>query len=305
MNISLFLQPFKVVSWDHFGANAPAKSIALDGYVAGPLRRTATHINFNHHEDVDRIGTRCSSLQVMVALKGGLLEWLAGETPNVFANDCDHDVCLATWLPEHRLEFVNERSEPLISRMSWAVDMLDTFAGAYPLDPAEEIYEQVSWSFASYSRARQNGTLHIMNADGMRGIILDCQARMDKYRLGKAERQRADTRFNIVHSGNGWVLVEEHGIDARSAMRAKSIDGFVRIRESNGKTVVSVGKLKPLSRFPVKPILVALNLAEGIADAQADRYDGSDTIGGSPRRRGCGLTKSQLIQVVDTVVRQT
>jgi hypothetical protein len=53
----------------------------------------------------------------------------------VWVNDCDWDVCLALWFLRNSTRIVGARSEPLISRIVFNTDMMDTCAGAYPIDP--------------------------------------------------------------------------------------------------------------------------------------------------------------------------
>lgn len=292
--MKIIVQPNVTIDWNQFQGQ-PAHSIALDGFVKGGPRRSATHLNFNHHEDVDRISTRCTASQVLVAIKGGLQAWLGGEEPTAYVNDCDQDVCLSTWLLKNRTFFEDTRSEPLISRLCWAVDMLDTFAGAYPLNPADELYEQMCWVFADYTSARQNGTLNSMDAQGMLNIIESVHSRIDRYRIGKADRLKADARYTVLGRTQACALVIEEGVDARTAMRRDGINGFISLREHSGKRIISVGKLQPLSPFPVLDILEAFNQAEGIHPHSSDRYGGSDTIGGSPRKRGCALDNERLL----------
>lgn len=73
--MKLQILPRVVITWEEFVNAHPAPSIALDGYVKGEPRfnRAGTHVNFNHHEDVNRFATRCTASQVRMALKGGLL----------------------------------------------------------------------------------------------------------------------------------------------------------------------------------------------------------------------------------------
>src|SRR5688572_12720551 len=92
----------KTEDWPTFIRDYPMKSIALDGFVScGPRYDDLTkHINFNHHEEVDRLATRATCGQVYVALKQGLGELIYpnGQDWNVWVNDCDEDVCLSWFL---------------------------------------------------------------------------------------------------------------------------------------------------------------------------------------------------------------
>lgn len=49
-------------------------SIALDGYVnVGPrFDHEGPRVNFNHHEEVDRLATRATCGQVLMAIRQGL-----------------------------------------------------------------------------------------------------------------------------------------------------------------------------------------------------------------------------------------
>jgi hypothetical protein len=97
-----------------------------------PALVEGTHVNFNHHEDVNHLATRCTASQVSMAIKGGLLSVFAPENTTVWVNDCDWDVCLALWLLRNPTRIVGARSEPLISRIVFNTDMMDTCAGVLP-----------------------------------------------------------------------------------------------------------------------------------------------------------------------------
>lgn len=90
------------LTFNAFVRNRPSKSIALDGYVrGGPQYDDLTqHINFNHHEDVDRLATRATCGQVAIALRQGLADLIYpnGEEWTVYVNDCDEDVSLSWFL---------------------------------------------------------------------------------------------------------------------------------------------------------------------------------------------------------------
>lgn len=75
MIVKLHILPRVVTTWKEFVETHPIRSIALDGYVKGEPRfnREGTHVNFNHHEDVNRLATRCTTSLVSLAIMGGLL----------------------------------------------------------------------------------------------------------------------------------------------------------------------------------------------------------------------------------------
>ena len=67
-----------------FRRTTPARSIAIDGYVnEGPwLNLDSLHANFNHHEGVDRLATRCTAAQLALAVRmGRLVAFFDGTEP--------------------------------------------------------------------------------------------------------------------------------------------------------------------------------------------------------------------------------
>lgn len=60
-------------AWESFVATKPPFSIALDGYVSTGPRFDATgpYLNANHHEEVDRLSTRATCAQILMALRQG------------------------------------------------------------------------------------------------------------------------------------------------------------------------------------------------------------------------------------------
>jgi len=81
--VKLHILPRVVTTWKEFVETHPIRSIALDGYVKGEPRfnREGTHVNFNHHEDVNRLATRCTASQVSMAIMGGLLRYSPPKIP--------------------------------------------------------------------------------------------------------------------------------------------------------------------------------------------------------------------------------
>src|SRR3989338_10976306 len=139
--ISLHVEPRKVLKWEQFVKEKPAFSIALDGYVRGKphFDPQGPYANFNHHEDVDRLGTRATCAQVSVAIKQGLFETFQQQNEphaNVYVNDPDQDTCLAVWLLQNAERLTGQKSEPLIKRLIAVEDFLDVTAGAYPFNPS-------------------------------------------------------------------------------------------------------------------------------------------------------------------------
>jgi hypothetical protein len=121
----------------------------------------APSANFNHHENVNRLATRATCAQVLVAVRQNFVESFRvyGEiNMDVFVNDCDQDVCLSwfilknSWMTENVIN-------PALNRLVHIEDMMDTCAGAYPFHKDMPILEKISWIFEPYTKFRLNGGL--------------------------------------------------------------------------------------------------------------------------------------------------
>jgi hypothetical protein len=302
--MKLEIRPRVVIGWEEFLRTHPVRSIALDGYVKGKPRfgREGTHANFNHHEDVNRLATRCTAGQVSMAIKGGLLSVFTAETTTVWINDCDRDVCLAVWLLRNPERIIGTNSEPLISRLVFNTDMMDTCAGAYPIGPENQIIQEMAWIFAPYTEARRQGEAIHLDSTGMRRIIDAVLERISLHSLGQGQLQKPDTRYNVIGGGRDWKLVEEIGGDARTRMRAEGICAFVSYRgEEKGRYIYSIGNLIPYGGFDLTLLYQKLNQVEDLRGNEV--WGGSDNCGGSPRERGSRLCPKDLVELIENFQR--
>ena len=296
--MKLQILPRVVTTWEEFLHTHLVRSIALDGYVKGGPRfnRAGTHVNFNHHEDVNRLATRCTASQVSMAVKGGLLGVFTPENTTVWVNDCDRDVCLSLWLLRNPERIMGTHSEPLISRLVFNTDMMDTCAGAYPIDPGNRIMQEMAWVFAPYTNAQRN--VPHLNAAEMEAIIDDVCHRITLYASGQGQLQKPDVRYGVLGGGKNWKLVEEIGSDARTQMRAEGICAFVSYRgEENGRYIYSIGNLSPYGGFDLPLLYKKLNQVEHLTGN--DVWGGSDNCGGSPRKRGSSLCPRDLSKLIE------
>jgi hypothetical protein len=275
--------------------------IALDGYVYGKpwFNPKAPSANFNHHEEVDRLSTRATCSQVLIAVRQKLLDRFRknGEIElNVYVNDCDQDVCLSwfilknSWMCENTIN-------PALNRLVHIEDMMDTCAGSYPFNKDLPIIEKVSWVFEPYTKFRLSGGLDKKNASDYRSVIEDVENRIMQHITNGGGVAKLDTRYEVMQSNDRWALIKEHGKDARTVLSGDGIKAFVSVRERPDKNwTYSVGKMSPFVDFDIQGILAALNSAEGNA---VDMWGGSDTIGGSPRYAGSKLSPAQVADVIN------
>lgn len=303
--LSLAVAPRHVVRWDDFTKVAPDFSIALDGYVFGRPRfdRSGPYLNLNHHEEVDRLGTRSTCAQVMVNLRQGLPNVFVDEgSPrmNIFVNDPDQDVCVSVWLLRHHREILNTRREAFVNKLVLVEDMLDTTAGAFPFKATEPIVQELTWIFDPYAQARASGAL--LRADGaeMAAINAAVGERITQYSHRKSERMALDTRYEQLGGGDDWMLIHEIGPGARTALFHSGCLAFVSACElEGGRYKYSIGKMSPLVHFPIEELYGVLNSFEGIPGDAIDRWGGGDIIGGSPRKAGSRLSPNEVERIIN------
>jgi hypothetical protein len=128
------------MSFEDFCAKFPSSSIALDGFVTGgpAFRPAGPYANFNHHEEVDRLATRATCAQVLMAIRQGLFNTFQNGSrmpyAHLYVNDCDEDVCVATFALT-KPHLVLGTMNPIFNRLVAMEEIMDATAGAYPYPP--------------------------------------------------------------------------------------------------------------------------------------------------------------------------
>lgn len=305
MSIDLIVRPGPALTRDQFLESHPGYGIALDGYVFGApfLIRTAVgpYRNFNHHEAVDRSCTSATCEQARRAVLLGLYDLFrrhGQRTATLYANDCDQDVCLASWILMHP----DRAAEPLVRTISQVNDLLDMAAGVFPMPHEGELLGQVRWVFAPYRRARVD--LARMSGETMREVIADVHARIDQFVIGRAGTTPLAGQFRNIGGGKGWVFAEVTHQDAREKLIASGVRAAVELSGFclDRFTYTVWRRSEYVVDFPVPDILAALNVAEGFASVDPAGWGGADNVGGSPRGRGSSLGPADVERVVNMVV---
>ena len=306
--IELHACPGVVITWDDFCASHPPFSIALDGYVDGvpSFDSSGPYANFDHHFGVNRLATRSTAGQVLVAVSLGLFDAFCKDGApfaNVYVNDCDQDVCLSYWMLAHPDQVRQFRPEMDIAKLIIGEDFLDATAGAYPIHPNRPMLRKLAWVFEIYEDARSSGRLAEMDDVEMKTLIEQTCDRITALSAGQGLEVEVKGKYTILGGGNGWKLVRESATYARTMLFADGVRAFVAVRDrSNGRFDYSIGKMSPFVMFPINEIYNKLNQLEGCDD---DRWGGSDTIGGSPRQNGSGLAPKEIEDVINTLLAES
>lgn len=291
-----------VLTWQSFCRETPKFSIALDGYVrGGPRYSNAPRANFNHHEDVDRLATRATCAQVLMAIRQGLFQKFRtqdGPEANVYVNDCDEDVCTAWTLLKHHY-LIDNAVNPLVNRLVAMEDALDCTAGAYPFPKDLPALQELAWVFQPYRQFRLSGALDQKNPEAYREIICDVEHRILQHLAGKGERRALDTRYERIGGGTGWDMVREIGAQARTGMFADGIRMFCSVRDRpDGRYTYVIGKMSPFYPLRLTDLMVRLNTQEDENEA----WGGGDTIMGSPRTMGSHLHPAVVSRIIEECI---
>lgn len=308
--ITLHAEPGVVLSWEEFQAEKPPCSIALDGFVYGMTKFNVhgPHANFNHHEEVDRLATRSTCMQIYFSILMGLFDSFQkdGEPyAHVYVNDADQDVCVAYWLLTHPEATSLLKWDNPLARFIVIEDFMDASAGAFPFNDTgspDSLLKKQAWVFEPYTTARNERTLHSLDGAGMIELIESVAHRITLFTQDQAGMVELDFQPEIIGGGPNWkMIVEKYGY-ARSSIYAAGFRAFVGMRQRHdGRFTYVIGRMSPFVAFPILDIYVALNRAEGMTEP-ANAWGGSDIIGGSPRRTGSSLPPKKVEAIINELL---
>jgi hypothetical protein len=305
--INLHVEPKQIpMDWEEFVGTKPKYSIALDGYVnVGPrFLASGPYLNLNHHEEVDRLATRATCAQTLLAIRQGLFTTFkqsTGAVANVYVNDCDEDVCTSWFLLKNHY-LVNSSMNPQINKLVHMEDLLDSTSGCYPFPADLDSLHKLAWVFNPYRSFRLNGGLNKKQASEYREVISDVERRIMAFINGAAESIEMDFSYEILGGGKSWKLVKETGSHGRAGIIADGVTAFISVREhSDGKTFTyTIGKISPFVNFDILGLYKHLNEVEFENQNQTkDIWGGGNLIGGSPRVNGSKLQPKQIEEIVN------
>jgi len=300
MLLTLKMKPeIAPVLWRTFRNRYPDYSIALDGFVSGPPKYDpkGPHINFNHHEKVDRMTTRATCSQVLVAIRQGLFDRFDRETL-VWASDCDEDVCLSVFLLRHP-QLVSRVMNSRLNRLVSIEGLLDSTAGAYPFPKHLPALEELAWVFKPYRDFRLNGQFDNKNAEEFTEIVDTVEGRITRYLNRTNGRIPLDTRYERIGGGEDWAMIREIGAQGRTGAFHDGIRAYMSVRDRpDGRHTVSIGRMSIFVPFATWNICKHLNIAED-RTRSADRWGGADNIIGSPKKAGTKLSLDQIAWIIE------
>lgn len=307
MSIYLHVEPnVPPKKWKDFIKTVPERSIALDGYVCEESKfdTITKKCNFNHHENVNRLATKATCAQVLLAIRLGMLKSFRDEKDtldvHIYVNDCDEDVCLSYYVLKHSY-LVENSINPVINKLVSIEELMDSTSGTYPMHKDCKVLSELSWIFEPYYRAKFNGLLGTRDSVIYENVIYDVERRINDYLIGKGETREIDTRYCVIGGGKNWSMVESIGVQARIGMFSDGISRFVTVKQRTkntwdyvvGKTSIFVDK------FDLQNVFNKLNELENCSN---DKWGGSDIIGGSPRVKGSNINPKKLEKILNSML---
>ncbi len=227
---------------------------------------------------------------------------------NVYANDCDEDVCLAYWLLQNHKRIDGTKSDHRIEHLVHLVDALDATGGTYPIDPKSLIRKRLNWIFEPYSIARKAGKISKMTGKEMVALIKEVGKRISRYVAGRSDKIPSDTRYTTLHVGKGWAMIREIGREGRLIACEKYGGACVTVKQdSENKKIFHYIflRMSPFVRFSNPDIYREFNKRESKKlgrKTPGKHCGGSNTIGGSSRRKGSCQTPKEVIKLIEFVL---
>ena len=272
----------------------PDYSIALDGFVQGPIIDDENHkYSFDHHAGCSRFSTLSSCEQAWTSVMLGL-----DPTPyTIYCNDVDADVCAAIWC----LKNPERCKEPLVSKLIDAIGKADRYAGAFDVNGMKRVVE---WICAPETESKKNGDYEKLSNDGLKPILESILHRIDQYADGvssiEVAKQSLNTDYKVLSNENGWALIETHDPHALGAIWQAGFDKVVVARPLEDKTIAYTFARRSefIEGWPMLKLYKAINEVEPGAG-------GGTTIGGVVRNSDGSRSKikyDKMTKIIDSVL---
>jgi hypothetical protein len=248
----------------------PPRSIALDGYVRGPVIDTeAQRYSFDHHDHCIRHVTSASCVQVLDAL-------IVGFDPRgytVYVNDIDADTVLSVYLLQHPDQARHESVRTLVE----GVGKIDAHGPAYKLnEPLQSrVAQYLELVLQPERELRRSGAYGQADL----AVLLDeCLDRTARFLGGTLELPplKPGIPYRILFSLEDLALIEGD----REMMGRAYTDGWNKLiamlPAKDGSRAYTISKRSEFIPFDVCGLLQALH-------AREPGWGGGSTVGGAPR----------------------
>ncbi|MBK6847875.1 MAG: hypothetical protein IPG96_10155 [Proteobacteria bacterium] len=290
----------------------PPQTIFLDGAYGGPpfLDNTQRQYSFDHHAGCVRAFTLATCEQAAVMLLKGL-PLFEGEW-QLYLNDPDLDAVLAAWLLLNHAELLQQGAKllaqlmPLV-RVEGVIDGhgLDVpLLTALPRAQYEQLRAQLDAlrPLATAASARESDTLRHTRA-------LLC--RLDETLFPAGYLQRLLELHEVAHAvlprGKLAVLCRSrHGIyEVESQLKQRYERSLALIVLDQGGDCFTLRQVDAFLPQNLNDVYRALNHADARVEQTrrgANRWGGSDNIGGSPRQSGSALGGDEVLRIAHRVL---
>ena len=293
----------------------PSYSIALDGYVQGPVCDEDNHRwSFDHHGNCLRYCTQATCVQAWTAIMLGLEDI---DRYTVYCNDIDIDVCAAIWC----LKNPDRCMEPLVKKLIDAIGIGDMHGGAISCNGMTKVIE---WICEPETGSRRHNDYHKISNEGLQSILEAILYRIDQYVDGEAtvecSKHPKHGEYKILRNENDWVMVESADPHVSSALFQAGFCRIVIVRpQSDDSYCVTLAKKSDfISGFPILDFYDQLNIKEQslykrLSENEKPRYvldnlwGGSSRIGGSPRNSDGSrshLSLEDIAQTIDEIIQR-
>jgi hypothetical protein len=289
---------------------APPGTIFVDGAAQGepfvdPQRAV---YNLDHHEGCVRAFTLAACEQAMVLIRKGLdlrkRDW------TIVANDVDLDALLAIWvlLNHHRLSGPDPRTRAAVMPLVRLEGVIDAH-GLELVDlaalPAELLQE------TRRSLERLGGREQALKATGLWQRIDPLEYAVDRLGALDARIYPPDqfedvaeieelARFELCAGSVGVICRAKEGIyEVEQQLRRFHGDRLGLLVLQKGPSEYALRQVDPTLPVGLDEVYQLLNLIDPASGGSlaANRWGGSNEIGGSPRTTGTGLDLSRLAEV--------
>ncbi len=297
--------------------NAPEGAIFLDGAAQGApfLCPERGVYNLDHHEGCVRSFTYATCEQAMVLVRKRLdlrrRDW------TVYANDADLDTVLALWVILNHLRLVHETPEigaeimPLL-RLEGAIDALGTELAdlcALPPDLLESTRAHMDRLRERELALKRSGHWERVDlAEYVAGRLLEIDRLVYEPQMLEGHgRVEEIARAEIAPGSIGVVCRSEMGVyEVERELRRLHGDRLGLFALQKNRRTYTLRRVDPSLPASLDVLYAHLNLVDpgSGGSVSADRWGGSDEIGGSPRRAGTRMSPGQILEACRRVHRR-